>query len=51
LGPIDTDVVEAFNAAMTDLSRQWIAPVMYDSSSDRMIVDVGGGNGALLPPS
>jgi SAM-dependent methyltransferase len=44
------DDAAAFDAAMTDLSRQLIAPVVeaYDFTGVRTVVDVGGGNGALL---
>jgi O-methyltransferase domain len=44
------DAAAAFDAAMADLSRVWIAPVVdaYDFSPFSRVVDVGGGTGALL---
>ncbi|TDC85978.1 methyltransferase [Micromonospora sp. KC606] len=44
------EVAEIFDNAMTELSRQVIAPTVaaYDFSGFRRIVDVGGGHGTLL---
>jgi hypothetical protein len=44
------DAAELFDGAMADLSRGWIATVVgsYDFGRCRTVVDVGGGNGALL---
>jgi len=41
---------QTFNEAMTDLTKQSVAAVMaaYDFSGISKIVDVGGGNGALI---
>jgi len=44
------EVLQVFDRAMTEASRQIIAPVVaaYDFSSFGTVVDVGGGRGALL---
>ncbi|UQX03450.1 acetylserotonin O-methyltransferase [Streptomyces sp. RerS4] len=46
----ETHTARVFNGAMTEASSGLIAPVVnaYDFSSFRKIVDVGGGQGALL---
>jgi hypothetical protein len=44
------EYAEVFDAAMTAISRQWVAAIVesYDFSGFGTVVDVGGGNGALL---
>jgi hypothetical protein len=46
----DTDLADAFNDAMTGVSGMAIETLMaiYDFTDRRLIVDVGGGHGALL---
>jgi hypothetical protein len=46
----DQDLAEVFNRAMTGVSGMAIENLMtaYDFSDNRVIVDVGGGHGALL---
>jgi hypothetical protein len=46
----DPDLAEAFNRAMTGVSEMAIENLMaaYDFSDSKVIVDVGGGHGALL---